>query len=306
MSTTAEAVESVLASREVAERIAAAREEATEHAARVVATRNVANYTPEELATEVRGCVSERATPLADAIRDLRADLATAASVAADLREEVEGQRSRWMKAERDEHGDGCQCFVCALRDHVEALEAWQLAVADGMGYVNRAEGQGGYEVAAPSVILGAWAAQQERIERAEEVQASQEDRARELIAEAEADRAAAEGRVVDLEARHWVQCTSASNECLGGCASLNEHDRYRHAKLKEELLEAEASAEQFMAERDDLRARNEELVAALASMEQLFGYSDTQAHFVVPGNTRVIPALAAARAALAKNRGTR
>lgn len=25
-----------------------------------------------------------------------------------------------------------------------------------------------------------------------------------------------------------WVQCTSVSNECLGGCRSLKEHDAYR------------------------------------------------------------------------------
>jgi post-segregation antitoxin (ccd killing protein) len=40
-----------------------------------------------------------------------------------------------------------------------ERAEAWQLAVADGLGYVNRPEGQGGYEVAEPSVIVDAFRA---------------------------------------------------------------------------------------------------------------------------------------------------
>ena len=35
-----------------------------------------------------------------------------------------------------------------------DELRAWQLAVADGIGFCNRAEGQGGYEVAKPSVIV--------------------------------------------------------------------------------------------------------------------------------------------------------
>jgi hypothetical protein len=40
-----------------------------------------------------------------------------------------------------------------------ERAEGWQLAVADALGYVNRAEGQSGYEVAEPSVVLAAYRA---------------------------------------------------------------------------------------------------------------------------------------------------
>lgn len=33
-------------------------------------------------------------------------------------------------------------------------LEAWQLAIAEGTGFINHAEGQAGYEVADPETIL--------------------------------------------------------------------------------------------------------------------------------------------------------
>lgn len=36
-----------------------------------------------------------------------------------------------------------------------------------------------------------------------------------------------------------WVQCTSVSNECLGGCRSMREHDAHRHATLTRERDEA-------------------------------------------------------------------
>lgn len=39
----------------------------------------------------------------------------------------------------------------------VETLRAWQLRVADATGYVNRAEGQGGYEVADADTIVAAY-----------------------------------------------------------------------------------------------------------------------------------------------------
>lgn len=41
-----------------------------------------------------------------------------------------------------------------ALRVRVAELEAWQLAIAEGTGFVNFAEGQSGYEVADPKTIL--------------------------------------------------------------------------------------------------------------------------------------------------------
>lgn len=55
---------------------------------------------------------------------------------------------------------------VPALLAEVERLRAWQVAVADGMGYLNHAEGQGGYEVADPDTILGAWKDQEREIDR--------------------------------------------------------------------------------------------------------------------------------------------
>jgi hypothetical protein len=44
-----------------------------------------------------------------------------------------------------------------ALALRVQEAERWQIEVADGIGYVNRAEGQGGYEVAEPRVIIQAF-----------------------------------------------------------------------------------------------------------------------------------------------------
>jgi hypothetical protein len=43
------------------------------------------------------------------------------------------------------------------LRARVAELEAWQKEVASGLGYLNQPEGQSGYEVAAPSVIIQDW-----------------------------------------------------------------------------------------------------------------------------------------------------
>jgi hypothetical protein len=53
-----------------------------------------------------------------------------------------------------------------ALLDEVERLTAWQVAVADGLGYLNHAEGQGGYEVAEPETVIGAWREQEREVER--------------------------------------------------------------------------------------------------------------------------------------------
>ena len=142
-------------------------------------------------------------------IARLKADLATAANVTKQLTEE------------RDE------------------LAAWQLAVADGLGFVNRAEGQSGYDVAAPSVILAAWREceeridgydsacleQEERAEKAEAIQQVQEDRARELIAEAEADRAHAEA---ELAAEREIQAAlqeSLAKEVTAHLETARERD---------------------------------------------------------------------------------
>ena len=43
-----------------------------------------------------------------------------------------------------------------ALRARVAELEAWQLTVAEATGYVNRPEGQAGYEVADADTVAGA------------------------------------------------------------------------------------------------------------------------------------------------------
>lgn len=49
-------------------------------------------------------------------------------------------------------------------------------------------------------------------------------------------------------ERQNWIQCTSVSNECLGGCASMREHDAYRQRELRAQLSAAladKAKAEQ-------------------------------------------------------------
>ena len=43
---------------------------------------------------------------------------------------------------------------AAALESRVAELEAWQLTIAEGTGFINRAEGQSGYEVADPKTIL--------------------------------------------------------------------------------------------------------------------------------------------------------
>lgn len=44
-----------------------------------------------------------------------------------------------------------------------------------------------------------------------------------------------------------WIQCTSESNECLGGCRSMREHDSYRQAQLMRERDEARAEVERLI-----------------------------------------------------------
>jgi hypothetical protein len=57
---------------------------------------------------------------------------------------------------------------ACKERDE---LRAWQLAVAEGTGYINHAEGQGGYEIAPAETIVAAYAnAVEERDEARAEV----------------------------------------------------------------------------------------------------------------------------------------
>jgi chromosome segregation ATPase len=79
--------------------------------------------------------------------------------------------------------------------------------------------------------------------------------------------------RVAELEARRWIQCTSVSNECLGGCANAKEHDRHRHATLTHRAEKAEA-------ERDEWRRqlRDAERYAA----EQEMAYADLTAELAM------------------------
>lgn len=69
----------------------------------------------------------------------------------------------------RDELGDGWATYGTGQVRSLEAAETndaltaaiaaltWQEQVADGMGYLNRPEGQDGYEVASAETILSAW-----------------------------------------------------------------------------------------------------------------------------------------------------
>lgn len=48
-------------------------------------------------------------------------------------------------------------CSRSALQAECAELRAWQEAVAEGTGYINRPEGQGGYAVADPDTIVAAF-----------------------------------------------------------------------------------------------------------------------------------------------------
>lgn len=60
------------------------------------------------------------------------------------------------------------------------------------------------------------------------------------------------------LEARTWIQCTVISNDCLGGCRSLEEHDRYRHQAL---LSEGDRLKDNLESAREDV-ATNQRVIA--------------------------------------------
>ncbi len=70
------------------------------------------------------------------------------------------------LKAELDVSDSDDRLAVKRLTAEVERLTAWQVAVADGLGYANHAEGQGGYEVADPETVIGAWREQEREVER--------------------------------------------------------------------------------------------------------------------------------------------
>ncbi len=49
------------------------------------------------------------------------------------------------------------QDLTLGWKEKIAELEAWQLEVADGTGFLNRPEGQSGYEVAPAATIVQAW-----------------------------------------------------------------------------------------------------------------------------------------------------
>lgn len=63
------------------------------------------------------------------------------------------------------------------------------------------------------------------------------------LLDAEKAERDALREKVGALEARRWVQCTSVSNDCLGGCRTMQEHDRYRQRHIMVEMEEKMADA---------------------------------------------------------------
>jgi hypothetical protein len=66
---------------------------------------------------------------------------------------------------------DTCTCRRCLMGqvERLREVEAWRLAVADALGYVNRAEGQSGCEIAEPGVIVAAFRDVDARAEAAEQ-----------------------------------------------------------------------------------------------------------------------------------------
>lgn len=99
---------------------------------------------------------------------------------------------------------------------------------------------------------------------------------------------AAKDAEIARLKAVSWVQCTTLSNECLGGCRSMAEHDRYRHRQLK--------------AERDaDLQEQHRKEVGRLeeALLQFMSGDMHTMGCDGAHGAPKCSPRCATARAAL-------
>jgi hypothetical protein len=69
-------------------------------------------------------------------------------------------------------------------------------------------------------------------------------------------ERDALRTKVVELEGRAWVQCTTVSNECLGGCRSMKEHDRQRHQQLVSEVERLKAEISEAQTSRWDIGER--------------------------------------------------
>lgn len=79
--------------------------------------------------------------------------------------------------------------------------------------------------------------------------------------------------QVAALKGRRWVQCTSVSNDCLGGCASMREHDAYRLGQMRAQVVT-------LVEERDRMLARIATKDAALARIDS---------GSCIEGNTRYI-----------------
>jgi hypothetical protein len=84
----------------------------------------------------------------------------------AECRTHINHQFSGWQNLRNATLIAHAPTDLRALLDEVERLKSWQVAVADGLGYLNSAEGQGGYEVAEPETIIVAWREQEREVER--------------------------------------------------------------------------------------------------------------------------------------------
>jgi hypothetical protein len=153
------------------------------------------------------------ATERADALREV------ATQTAARFREKGRAvtAESRLREVENDHERAAAVARKALAR--AEAAEGWQLAVADALGFVNRAEGQSGYEVAEPGVVLDAYRSAIARAESAE-ARVSELTRERDLM-DARWRNAA---RVVD----ETVARVSELEAALGGLAKEWENEAER------------------------------------------------------------------------------
>lgn len=105
-------------------------------------------------------CLSEKPVPGCGCARCL----------SAALRSEKASATRGWQQA------DSLHLTVKELKDEIEQLRAWQLAVAEGTGYINHAEGQDGYEVADAETIVAAWKRRERRYDEAHDVAQAQRE----------------------------------------------------------------------------------------------------------------------------------
>lgn len=148
-------------------------------------------------------------------------------------------------------------------REERDELRAWQLAVAEGMGYVNRAEGVGGYEVAPASVIVDSW--NQMATEHADGYIAAVHG------ADRRADELEAELATVGTERDEMTRVSDeALARCdvllaeLADCAAHLEMARAMGRGVEAELTASEALLEATQAERTRDVERATETIASL------------------------------------------